>query len=145
MSLNHFRFAVLMFCLQITVAGYAQSRSVTAADYARAEKFMPYNTTPLVLHVPGRPTWLPDDRFWYRVTTENGNELVVIDPVKGTRGPWTDTPPRGDPRSVTSPNGKRAAFIRNYNLWARDVATGRETQLTKNGVKDFGYAADNAG
>ena len=27
----------------------------------------------------------------------------------------------------------------------RDVATGGETQLTHDGVKDFGYATDNAG
>ena len=27
----------------------------------------------------------------------------------------------------------------------RDVATGKETQLTTDGVKDFGYATDNAG
>jgi len=44
-----------------------------------------------------------------------------------------------------SPDGKRAAFIRAYNLWVRDVATGHETQLTTDGVKDFGYATDNAG
>jgi dipeptidyl-peptidase-4 len=30
-------------------------------------------------------------------------------------------------------------------LWVRDVATGAETQLTTDGVKDFGYATDNAG
>ena len=51
----------------------------------------------------------------------------------------------GAGNSVTSPEKKRAAFIRNYNLWVRDVATGKETQLTKDGVKDFGYATDNAG
>ena len=28
---------------------------------------------------------------------------------------------------------------------ARDVASGQETQLTKDGVKDYGYATDNAG
>ncbi len=44
-----------------------------------------------------------------------------------------------------SPDGKRAAFIRDYNLWVREVASGKETQLTKDGVKDFGYATDNAG
>ncbi len=44
-----------------------------------------------------------------------------------------------------SPDGKHAVFIRDYNLWARDVASGQETQLTKDGVKDFGYATDNAG
>ncbi|HZY71542.1 MAG TPA: DPP IV N-terminal domain-containing protein [Edaphobacter sp.] len=44
-----------------------------------------------------------------------------------------------------SPNGKKVAFIRNYNLWVRDMTTGEETQLTADGVKDFGYATDNAG
>lgn len=44
-----------------------------------------------------------------------------------------------------SPDGSRAAFIRNYNLWVRDVASGQVTQLTTDGVKDFGYATDNAG
>ena len=38
-----------------------------------------------------------------------------------------------------------AAYIRDYNLWVRDIATGRETQLTTDGQKDFGYATDNAG
>ena len=52
----------------------------------------------------------------------------------------------GAQRTVsTSPNRKSDAFIRNYNLWVRDVATGKETQLTTDGVKDFGYATDNAG
>jgi dipeptidyl-peptidase 4 len=44
-----------------------------------------------------------------------------------------------------SPDKKKAAFIRDWNLWVRDIATGKETQLTKDGVKDFGYATDNAG
>ncbi len=44
-----------------------------------------------------------------------------------------------------SPDGKLAAFIKNDNLWVRDVATGKETQLTTDGDKDFGYATDNAG
>ena len=44
-----------------------------------------------------------------------------------------------------SPDGKKAAFIRDNNLWVRDVASGRETALTTDGVPDFGYATDNAG
>jgi hypothetical protein len=44
-----------------------------------------------------------------------------------------------------SPDQKRGAFIRDWNLWVRDLATGAETQLTTDGVKDFGYATDNAG
>lgn len=44
-----------------------------------------------------------------------------------------------------SPDKKSEAFIRNWNLWTRDVATGKETQLTTDGVENFGYATDNAG
>ena len=46
---------------------------------------------------------------------------------------------------MTSPDGKRAALIRDWNLWVRDVATKQEKALTTDGVKDFGYATDNAG
>jgi dipeptidyl aminopeptidase/acylaminoacyl peptidase len=46
---------------------------------------------------------------------------------------------------VLSPDGNRAAFIKDYNLWVRDVKTGQEKQLTTDGIKDYGYATDNAG
>ncbi|MDX6457033.1 MAG: hypothetical protein QOE55_730 [Acidobacteriaceae bacterium] len=44
-----------------------------------------------------------------------------------------------------SPDGRRAVFIRDWNLWVRDIATGAEKQLTRDGVKDYGYSTDNAG
>jgi len=47
--------------------------------------------------------------------------------------------------AVSSPDGNRAVFVRDYNLWVREFATGKEVQLTDNGVKDFGYATNNAG
>ncbi len=47
--------------------------------------------------------------------------------------------------SVLSPDGMKAAYIRDWNLWVRDLASGKETQLTTDGIKDFGYATDNAG
>ena len=187
------------------------SRALTAADYARAEKWMGYNTNPLVYRSGIRPNWQPDDRFWYRLVTAEGSEFVMFDPASGTRAPAFDhvklaaalsaasgaafdahhlpfmdfelstdgqtisfTAQRrrwkcdlaagkctsegaaqtagqgfggrgGAANSVISPDKKHAAFIRDYNLWMRDVATGKETQLTTDGVKDFGYATDNAG
>ncbi|SMC57321.1 S9 family peptidase [Pedobacter nyackensis] len=44
-----------------------------------------------------------------------------------------------------SPDGTKAVFIKDYNLWVRDVATNEKKQLTKDGIKDYGYATDNAG
>lgn len=45
---------------------------------------------------------------------------------------------------VISPNGKLAAYIKDWNLWVRNMETGKETQLTTDGIKNFGYATDNA-
>src|ERR1043166_6383056 len=72
------------------ISGAAQQRTLTSADYARAEKFMPYNTTPLVFHSGVRPTWLADDRFWYRNTTAEGAEFVLVDAARATRVPAFD-------------------------------------------------------
>ncbi len=186
-------------------------RALTADDYARAERFMGYNTTPLVFGAAVRPNWLPDDRFWYRNTVAGGAEFVLVDPARATREPAFDharlaatlssavnerytavtlpfsefvltadarsieftagkrkwrcdllgaactdlgavaEPPRGaggQPAArthVNSPDGTRAAFVRDHNLWVRDVANGRETQLTTDGIKDFAYATNDAG
>jgi dipeptidyl-peptidase-4 len=192
--------AALTLLLAAGGAADAQPRALTADDYARAERFLGYNTNRLVLHVAAQPTWVGDERFWYRTVTENGTEFFLVDAATGTRTPafdqskvaaalstaarrsytayrlpfnqfefssdrkslsfnsggsqWTcdvagtrceGRARREAPPSMTSPDGKRAAFIRNYNLWVRDTASGKETQLTKDGVKEFGYATDNAG
>jgi dipeptidyl aminopeptidase/acylaminoacyl peptidase len=187
-----------------TAAAPASRPALTAADYARAEKFLAGYTTPLVLHGPVRPTWIPGGgRFWYRTVTAEGSEFIAVDPQAGTKAPAFDharlasalsTAAGGryeaarlpfatfaytaDGRSLAftvegrtftcdaagasctgtkaaaraparaealSPDGKVAAFIRQDNLWVRDVATGTEKPLTSDGVKDFGYATDNAG
>ena len=52
---------------------------------------------------------------------------------------------RGGGNESVSPDKKRIVFLRDNNLWSRDASTGQETQLTADGVKDFGYATDNAG
>jgi dipeptidyl-peptidase 4 len=65
----------------------------------------------------------------------------------GATGP-ADTGRRGRGQGrndVPSPDGKRTVFIRDWNLWVRDTASGQERQLTKDGEKYFGYATDNAG
>ena len=54
-------------------------------------------------------------------------------------------PAAKQPPLTLSPNKKLGAFIRNWNLWVRDLDTGTETQLTTDGIKDYGYATDNAG
>ena len=142
--------------LVLAAGSFAQPAAVTAADYARAEKMLGYSTNPLVDRNGVRPTFLPDGRFWYRVLTPAGPEFVVVDPATGKRIPTPDLRAVGipstpmpatpmNPNEIASPDGKRVAFIKDWNLWVRELATNKETQLTTDGVKDFGYATDNAG
>jgi dipeptidyl aminopeptidase/acylaminoacyl peptidase len=217
MNTNNYMLKIVLMVLIFAFPVVAQQgsdarRALTAADYARAEKWMGYNTNPLVFRSGVRPAWQGDDRFWYRVTTAEGNEFIMIAAATGTKTPafdhaklaaalssaagatfdahrlpftdfemsddqksilltaqrrrWkcdviayqctADSTPQpggqrpfggrgGAPPEVTSPDKKRAAFIRDLNLWMRDLTTGKETQLTTDGVKDFGYATDNAG
>jgi dipeptidyl-peptidase 4 len=185
-----------------------QPASLTADDYARAERFLAPNTVPLVTGIPGPLGWLDDGRAWYRVNTPAGLDFVMVDPAQRTRAPlfdrqrlatalgtatgapvdaarlpfanldlsrdgrqitvqvgerrWScdvtaytcvapDTArPAGagqpaPPASVTSPDGRLAAFIRDHNLWVRDLGTGQDRPLTTDGAEDFGYATNNAG
>ena len=46
---------------------------------------------------------------------------------------------------VESPDGRLAAFIRDHNLWVRDLESGDERQMTWDGIPDYGYATNNAG
>ena len=85
-----FVFLIALFISAYALPGLAQQgerRVFTADDYARAEKFMPYKTAPLVLHSGIRANWLPGDRFWYRNTDANGSQFILVDAAKGTKAP----------------------------------------------------------
>ena len=214
----HQMLAILLVSFFVSAPGFAQQTpgALSGTDYGRAEQFLGYNTTPLVLRSSVRPNWLEDERFWYRVATGRGDEFILIDPAQGTREPAFDQARlasalseaasesyeafdlpfttfefsedggsisfraadtnwecnlgagrcvgdgaaersrggrrggrggrgSGPPPSVASPDGKRAVFIRDWNLWVREVEDGEETQLTTDGVDDYGYSTDNAG
>src|SRR6185436_1890831 len=77
--------------LVVTSSVIAQQPAViTAQDYQRAEKWMGYNTNPLVFRTGVRPNWQGDGRFWYRVTTPEGSEFIMVDTATGTKSPAFD-------------------------------------------------------
>lgn len=85
-----------------------------------------------------------DSRKWKydlksAVVTADASAATAEPPSPATMGR------RGGFTEVISPDGKKAAFIKDYNLWVRNLETRQETQLTTDGIKDFGYATDNAG
>ena len=152
------KFLVLVSICAFALGISAQNSkpALTAEDYARAEKMLGYNTSPLVDRAGVRANWLADGKFWYRVLTPTASEYVLINPADGSRKTGTtaasigvsDAPANGGFRrgadATVSPDGKKTAFIKDWNLWVRDE-TGKETQLTTDGTENFGYATDNAG
>ncbi|MCA1803578.1 MAG: S9 family peptidase [Rhodothermaceae bacterium] len=46
---------------------------------------------------------------------------------------------------VMSPGGRYAAFIRDHNLWLKDMHSGEDMQLTTEGEAGYGFATDSQG
>ena len=78
----------VVLLLAAPLAAPAQTpRQVTAQDYARAESFLRAGVDSLVDGIPDRPNWLPDGRFWYRVSMGDGARFIMVDPDRRTRQP----------------------------------------------------------
>ena len=147
--------AILVFFALSAAALGQQQKPYTTADYDRAVKMLAFSTSQYVDRGAVRPNFLPDGRFWYRILTAIGSEYVLVNPANGSKRTEMKlselgiTPTAGgrgmNPFAVASPDGTREAYIKDFNLWVKDIATGKETQLTTDGVKDYGYATDNAG
>lgn len=80
--------SLLALCLTVPAPGAAQG---TAADYARAERFLSPRVDSLVLNERITPTWIGEsDRFWYRRDLPDGHEFVLVDASAARRGPAFD-------------------------------------------------------
>ncbi|SES17206.1 S9 family peptidase [Pedobacter rhizosphaerae] len=143
----------LTACALALSANAQQGKTLTEKDYERAESFLSYNTEPFIDNGSVRPNWLANDQFSYTVRTAKGTQTYLVDPLKKTKTPAANNQNgagqarrnTAGPNEVVSPDGKKAVFIKDYNLWVKDLASGKETQLTTDGIKDYGYATDNAG
>ncbi len=174
--------------------------SLTADDYARAERRLSGFAGTLVAGTSVSPVWIDENRFTYRNSTNAGWEFIVVDPARRSRrrafdhgrvaqalaeatgdtvdpdripfasvtldrdtvrgrvgGQWFTCDVDGEfcraeeagggpgREVIVSPDGRRGAFVRDHDLWVRDLRSGRETQLTRDGVEDYGYATNDAG
>jgi dipeptidyl aminopeptidase/acylaminoacyl peptidase len=92
-------------------------------------------------------TFSPDEKVMlFAVGGKNWQYNVASGQV--SPDPTPTTSPAASTNSeneIVSPDGQLAAYIRDYNLWVRHTQTNQQTQLTTDGVKDYGYATDNAG
>ncbi len=148
--------SVLWILLIAPVVQGQETRTFTEAEYQHATSMLSSHVNKLVDNAI-RPQWLTDSRLWYRSVTENQTEYKLVNPVDGKTitadsrkelfelGAVDSEARRVSRKEVLSPDGKYLAFIRDWNLWIKEVETGAEKALTTDGVENFGYATDNAG
>jgi dipeptidyl aminopeptidase/acylaminoacyl peptidase len=80
----------------VTVSdGRAEARSGADAsawdDYARAERFLPWNAAKLVFGVSVEPHWIEgSESFWYRAARRDGVEFAIVDAKRGVKEPAFD-------------------------------------------------------
>lgn len=64
---------------------------ITPEDYARADRFLPWNAGRRVYNALVEPNWIAGgDRFWYLNHSRHGKEFVLVDPERGSREPAFD-------------------------------------------------------
>jgi len=116
-------------------------------DYKRAEEFLSVNVNHLVTDLIKKRYWEENDQFVYQKTTADDLITVVADPKNGNKSFKTSfkEPNKGKNKEHLSPDGTKAAFIIDYNLWVRDTKNNNITQLTFDGTEHYGYATNNAG
>lgn len=131
---------------------------LTSEDYQKAESALWWNTNQLVDRMNVRPMWQHDESFWYKVLDVDGPEFIYYNlKTRKKRKAKTEEeitdglsekkkrPKYNYRNEVLSPDERKVAFIREWNLWLKDIETNEEVQLTSDGIENFGYATDNAG
>jgi dipeptidyl aminopeptidase/acylaminoacyl peptidase len=85
----------------------------------------------LVQNADGRPLGV------YEATDSPGTAVIGERRRRGEFAPEDFGPP---PDTGNSPDGKRYAFVKGFNVWLRDKASKQETQLTSDGQAKDAYA-----
>ena len=146
---------MLFLSIGLTAQEAYAPKVLTGKEYKQAEKYMDRSWSSLVYGTVGQVKWIDNYQFTYQTTTAAGPATWLVNAKKKTRTAAADNqqPITGNRQPATrnrtpgipSPDGKKEAFIRDYNLWVKDRESQAETQLTFDGIEDFGYATENAG
>lgn len=82
-----------------------------------------------------------DGKFWaYSIKNNRLLDEGAI-PPRGKERHWMEVDDEKEGRPVTSPDGKWTAFIKNDNVYVREVATGKEKQLSQDGTLSNYYSS----
>ena len=82
-----------------------------------------------------------DGKFWaYSIKNNRLLDEGAI-PPRGKERHWMEVDDEKEGSPVTSPDGKWTAFIKNDNVYVREMATGKEKQLSQDGTLSNYYSS----
>ena len=142
---NNFFLFIIFFTALISCDNGVQKYD--AKVYENASKHLPQNLNKYVKNNLTSQKWI-DNNLYFNVKSDNTIKSYKIDAetleIIEEELP-DETRPSVNYLEIVSPNKKKSIYIKNYNLWIRDLTTKKTKQLTFNGYEDYGYATNNAG
>ena len=131
------------------------SSSMTFDDYEKASFHMGRGFNKYLNNVLTNQKWDEENSFHYEVKFKDKSEKFSIDLKSLEKSNYNENDEvnsqninkgyKNNPYEFLSPNGNLAAYIDDFNLWIRNTKTGKRTQLTFDGFKNYGYSTNNAG
>ncbi len=120
-----------------------EARRLPRAVYERAESYLPWNVARLIFNTSINAQWGDGaDRFWYKRSTRQGTEFVLIDAASGVRQPLFDHQrlaselsqasgtfvthdqlPLADLKLVEADGSSRLEFVFDGSTWTCDLAS----------------------
>ena len=129
--------------------------SITKNDYEKASFHMGKSLNKHLNNVITFQRWDNEEVFHYKVKDRDKIESFTIDLNSLEKRNYNEISEfsskkenkvyNKNPYEFLSPDGNLAAYINDFNLCIRNTKTDVRTQLTFDGIKDYGYATNNAG
>ena len=135
------KYTSLILLLFIIISCTDSKQTIDINDYNRATKHLPQNLNKFVANNLISQEW-KNDVLYYRTKNDTVFKSFLIDvnnlEIKEGIYPVSKNKRRSYLEFI-SPNEKKSIYIKNYNLWIKDLITKKTKQLTFDGYEDYGY------
>ena len=136
-----------VFLLLLFISCNNPNPKIDASVYEKAAKHLPQNLNKFVTNTIISQNW-DNNVLYYKTKNDTVFKSFLINvndlEIKEGELPSTNSP-RRNYLEFTSPDGKKSIYIKDYNLWFRNLTNNKTKQLTFDGYEDYGYGINNAG
>ena len=141
------RYIYLIFTFFLLIACKKSESNLDVSAYQNAVKHLPQNLDKFLGKKIISQKW-NDKSFFFKTKRDTIFKSFKID-VNDLKVVEEKYPKKNNLKTsfieFISPDKKKSAYIKSYNLWVKDLKTNKSKQLTFDGYKDYGYATNNAG